>query len=118
MFDLVSSLYKNLSWNPQKSLRLLTSIKAQAFKAKITFLICDEILMLTESNVMTDVDRKRVWRHQSKYSRNSPNLSAQLLAEGLLDLQGCKRVFRKKVNRRSEGSSDVIVTIIICTRTK
>ena len=42
-------------------------------------MICDEILIHTESYVMTDVDRKRVWRHQSKYPRNSPNLSAQLL---------------------------------------
>ena len=42
-------------------------------------------------------------------------------AEGLLVLQGCKgckRVFSKKVNRSSEGYSDVIVTIYIVKLTK
>ena len=40
-------------------------------------------------------------------------LSSAASAEGLVVLLGCKRVFSKKVNRRSEGYSDVIVTIYI-----
>ena len=45
-------------------------------------------------------------------------LSSTASAEGLVILLGCKRVFSKKVNRRSEGYSDVIVTIYIVEGTE